>query len=309
MKPSLRIALAIGIALLVSIAIIALRPKPEPKYNGKPLSKWLDQLVANYPRIDPGAVQALNGMGAEAVRSLTVIVDDQDSPLATQLLQYSGKMPLLAEMVPSKLWRRFVAVKALAEMGTNATAAIPSLQRLIGTNDYTLAPAAGAALVLIQNDSIEALAEQAFDPAKGNSPPAFGLLLQLGAHGKPAIPRVVSELQSTNEHVRLRAAIILQHIGIESPECLPVFLSMLADTNHLLHAVGIHALANCGNLATSTAPSVVELLGDSQSNCRHAVLNYLWRVVPPESFEPFRAAVQRLLATAIQMCASRRRRF
>jgi len=295
MKLQVRIALVLTVALLI-VLLLLLCHKPEPKHNGKPLSEWLTQLVVNYPRMDGEAVLALNAMGEEAVRCLVETVEDEDSPLTTRLLEYSDKLPLLADVLPSKAWGQFVALKALAEMRTNAASAIPSLQRLAAvTNDYMLAPAARAALVLIQNDSIEALADQVFDGDRTNSSPAFGVLLALGPRGKPAIPRVLNELQSTNEGVRLRSAIILQHIGIESPECVPAFTNMLTDPNHLMHRLGITALANSGNLATSSAPAVVELLEDSESNCRHAVLEYLWRAIPPESFGPFRSGVQKMV--------------
>ncbi|HEX5219907.1 MAG TPA: hypothetical protein VFZ59_10090, partial [Verrucomicrobiae bacterium] len=40
------------------------------------------------------------------------------------------------------------------------------------------------------------------------------------------------------------------------------------------------------------APVVVSLLKDTNSSCRSSALVYFWRVIPPESFEPYRALLQ-----------------
>ena len=294
MKLQIRVVLEMSALVLVTLVVAIFRPKPESKYNGRPLKDWLIQSFTNYPRFDREVTLALSAMGENAVRSLVKTAEDEDSPLKRKLIEYSEKLPILSDTFSSKSWWQFLAIRALGEMGTNAASAIPSLQRLAAaTNDYMLAPAAWAALVLIRNDSIEALADQVFDGDRTNSSPAFGVLLALGSHGKPAIPRVLHELQSSNERARSRAAVILGHIGIESPECIPAFTNMLADPNHFMHTIGINALANCGQMATSSAPAVIELLDDPESNCRHAVLTYLWRVIPAESFEPFHSKVQK----------------
>jgi hypothetical protein len=301
MKAQLRIAMAIGAALLlVGLAIVTSRPKPEPKYNGRPLSDWLTQLFANYPRMDRKAVQALNAMGEEAVRSLTATVDNEDSPLKIKLLEYSDKFPMLANVLPTKFWDRFVAIKALGEMGTNAVSAVPSLQKLTAADDYMLAPSARAALVLIENQPVEPLAIEYFETKGTNSAMAFGTLLQLGPHAKLAIPIVFGKLQSTNERVRLGAASLLQSIGMESTECVPVFTNLLTDSDRVMRTIGIGGLANCGDMATSAAPAIVELLDDPESLCRSSALIYLSRAIPPEAFHPFRTKVQQATRDADQ---------
>jgi HEAT repeat protein len=293
MKAPMRIGLAIGLSIVLTLAVLFLPPKPEPKHGGRPLNDWLTQLVSTYPRMDPDAVQALNAMGEAAVRLLIPTAENDDSPLKKKILAHADRFPLLEDVLPSKFWGRYIAVKALGEMGTNATPAIPTLKKLERGDDPMLASAARAALVLIQNQSIEAIATDYFDyQTPTNSSNAFGLLLELGPHAKSAVPRVLEELQSTNGRVRIGAALVLRHIGVESPECVPVFTNLLSDPDRLMRIAGIDGLANCGPMATSAAPAVVELLEDPESLCRSSALIYLLRVIPPQAFAPYRLMVQ-----------------
>src|SRR6266508_3963645 len=73
----------IGIALVACVAVgivcfFTLRSS-EPEHGGKPLSRWVEQLFKNYPRVDAEARDALKAMGLPAVRFLTGIVDHEPS--------------------------------------------------------------------------------------------------------------------------------------------------------------------------------------------------------------------------------------
>jgi HEAT repeat protein len=287
-------ALIVGAFLLLAAGILFLGRTREPKHNGRPLNDWLSQLVTNYPRPDREAVNALNAMGENAVQSLIEMASKGDSPLKKKLLQHSDKLPILEELMTSKLWSQLMAIRALAAMGTNATAAIPTLKTLAEGADEFLSPVAQAALASVENKSPEALALTYFEADRTNSSRAFGILLHLGPLAKQAIPVVLAKLQSTNELVRLGAASLLESIGAESPECIPVFTNLLADADHSMHRAALGGLANCGDIALPAAPAVSRLLEDIDSSCRSSALVYLWQVIPPGSFEPYRLAVRRL---------------
>ena len=292
MKGRLKIALYIGAVALLALGILALRPEPEPKYNGRPLSDWLSQLETNYPRYDREAVQALNAMGEDAVESLIETARKGDSPLKQKLLQHSDKLPVLGQFVTSKLWSQLMAIRALAAMGTNAASAIPTLKALAEEPDEFLSSLARAALASVENQSPEALALTYFESDRTNSSRAFGTLLHLGPLAKAAVPVVLERLQSTNQRVRAGALSLLGSIGVESPECFPVFTNLLGDADHFMHMEGLSGLANCGDMALPAASVVVGLLKDTNSSCRSSALVYFWRVVPPESFEPYRVLLQ-----------------
>ena len=293
MKRWLKVALCVGAFLSLLLASSFLRPIPEPKHNGRPLSDWLSQLTTNYPQTDREAVHALNAMGEDAVASLIETASKGDSPIKQKLLQHSDKLPILGEFVTSKWLSQWMAIRALAVMGTNATAAVPALKKLAeGTNEF-LSPAARAALASVENQSTEALALTYFESDRTNSSKAFGTLLHLGPLAKPAVPIVLEKLQSTNQRVRVGAISLLGSIGVESSECLPVFTNLLGDTDHFMHMAGLSGLANCGAMALPAAPVVVRLLEDTNSSCRSSAMVFFWRVIPPESFEPYRPVAQR----------------
>ena len=273
------------------------RPFSQPRVAGRNLDAWVLQLYNDYPQLDHEAVAALQAMGEPAVRQLARRVAANDSKLATAMLQYAEQFPVLGKIFPSHYWDRYMAAKALGEIGTNAAAAIPALQQMQADTNRHLTRVASAALVLIRNESITELARTCVDHANTNSTKAFGILLELGPHATGAVPIILNELQSTNEHVRLRASILLGNVAFALPEGVSIFTNLLSDTNKLICAQAIAGLANCGARAKPVTPLVTRFLDDADANCQSGALAFLWTVFSPAELEQFRDKAQTMTAS------------
>ena len=294
MKTAARIGLLITVLTLVVVVFLVGRRNPPPSYRDKPFNAWVLQLFSTYPKRDSEALQALLAMGEPAVERLARMVEREDSILTTKLLEQADKVPLIRQIVPSKCWYRYMAAKALGEIGTNAASAIPALSKMALDPDRGLSVAATAALVLVRNESIEQIMAAYVDYSNTNSKKAFGLLLKLGPHAKAAIPVLLNELQSTNDRIRVLAITVLRGAAIESPECLSVFSNLLTDKNNLIRSIAADGLANYGPLAKPEMSSVVKLLDDPDSLCQSSALMFLWHVASPEEFAPFQNKVRSL---------------
>jgi HEAT repeat protein len=294
MKTSARIGLVTIALLAVTAVVFKVTRVSQPEHNKKSVTDLMIEWFYAYPRRNAEAIQALRAIGDPAVRQLAMIVEREDSAVTKKLLEHADRIPVIAEVVPSKYWYRTMAAMALGELGTNASSAVPALRKMANDSDANLARVAAAALVLVQNESIGKLISVSLDHESTNATKAYGVILWLGPHAKEGIPAYLEELESTNSRIRTRALTVLGLICTESPECVPVFTKLLTDPNGLIRTLAIHGLSNCGEMAKSSASAVAELvLKDPTASCRSGALIFLKRVVPASEFEPFASLVRR----------------
>jgi len=150
-------------------------PELAPRYQGKPLSFWMDQSKDADPKYRRGAVEALGAHARRNKQLIPVVVgilnhdeDDSVGSTAAQALLELGKegVPLLVDVLKDKSSRgRLQAARTLGWIGAGTRAeAVPILSQTLQEEDWTL-----------RRDSIGALA-------------------QMGAAAKPAIPTIIDVL-------------------------------------------------------------------------------------------------------------------
>ena len=193
MKISARIVLTSFILLAVAAVVFKITRNPQPEHDKKSVTAWMIESLSTYPRRNAEAIQALRAIGDPAVRQLAEIVEREDSALSKKLLEHADRIPVIAEVIPNKYWYRTMAAMALGELGTNASYAIPALRKMSSDSDPNLARVAAAALVLVQNESIEEFISASLDYDSTNSVKAYGMILSLGSHAKEGIPAHLSK--------------------------------------------------------------------------------------------------------------------
>jgi HEAT repeat protein len=287
----------IGIALVVCVAVgivcfFTLRPS-EPEYGDKPLSRWVEQLFTNYPRVDAEARDAIRAMGQPAVRVLTKIVDHEPSAWRLRLASVTAEIPLINRLFSVATFDSLFATKALAEIGPTATLAIPALERAAKDKDRMLSLSARAALIRIRGESIESQIATFRQFGTTNSAQMSFLLTELGPHAMPALPALLEGLESTNDRVRHYATMALASIGCESPECVPPLQRLLSDPSHLVRCAALDGLAHIGPPAITALQNVRQSLRDSNNLVRSSALWCLDNVLSDEEFSTVRDEVIR----------------
>ena len=292
-KQATFLGLGVATASALGVAIWLMVPEKEPTYEGKTIEDWMIESLAEHPRQDGKAIEALRQMGEPAVRRLTWMLENEDSALKLKIIALTKKVPALSDLLVGNYWDRYFAARTLGKLGPSARSAIPALERTARSSDRELARAASAALVSIRNEPIEPIIKAYQDRTTTNWVHAYGLLLELGPVAKSAVPALLAELQSTNSHVRMVALTVLGRVGAESSECVPPLVGALIDTNQVIRSLATHALAGMGPLAKPAIPAVVSSLADTNSRARSDALYFIGRVVPPEEFEVLRPMVER----------------
>lgn len=88
----------------------------------------------------------------------------------------------------------------------------------------------------------------------------------LGRIGRPAVPKLVEALESSNPALRQKAADTLARIGPAASDAVPALIKALRDTDPLVRKSAARALGQIGPDAEDAVPALIELLSDADSN-------------------------------------------
>ena len=153
----------VALAVLVAVLAVVLRPAPEPEYGGKKLSEWVERLVRHsWEGPDVEAEEAVRQIGTNAI------------PFLLQWIQYeppAWKSTLYVAIDKVRRWprftsahgdkqfhRRYASVYAFKVLGAGATAAVPTLSKVLNDHKQWLSSVnAVRALAYIGKDAQPAL--------------------------------------------------------------------------------------------------------------------------------------------------------
>lgn len=288
-----RIGFAFFACVAVGIVCFFTLRSSEPDYGGKSLSRWVEQLFENYPRVDAEARDSLRAMGEPAVRFLTRRVDHAPSEWRLRLASITADIPFINRLFGVATFDRLFAAKALAEIGPTAKSAVPALERATKETDRMLVISARAALIRIREESIDSHVAIYRQFGTKNSAQTTFLLMELGPYGKPALPALLEGIQSTNHRVRYLAARALPWIGYESPAYVPPLQRLLSDPSDMVRWQALDSLAHFGPLAKAALPQARQFLQDTNNLVRATALIWFDKVLSDEEFSTVRDEVVR----------------
>jgi HEAT repeat protein len=251
----------VAACLLLTIALIAHRPgwagaeeKPEPAYQGKTVSEWIEMLRS--PRGDEigKAADALAVIGAPAVPRLLEALKDKD--------------PLL----------RRGAAWALGDMEKKAHRAVPALCIVIEKDhDTDVRVHALFALRLIVPGAkgvVSTLLAAAKDPDEGVRAEAFHALSEI-APEDPAVVPLLAESLKDSRHPKLQdaASLALSKVG---PKAIPALAEALGHADEAVRVGAVSALKEMqGNARRAVVikpvvPALTNALKDKNMRVRGA---------------------------------------
>ena len=181
-KPALLAALALALAVAAGV-LVALWPK-EPRYEGKPMSYWLDQLAVSSTPItgfnfsftpafkDQETVKnAVRILGPQCLPTLLSQLQARPNWMSLNLDKAAQRLPILrprlvsAALVSSR--RRWQAVVAIQVLGDTAKPLAPDLIALATTaHDPEVREAAQAALRQLAPEEYMKLRSEAVMPVR-----------------------------------------------------------------------------------------------------------------------------------------------
>ena len=129
--------------------------------------------------------------------------------------RYAPSVPLLAELVrQADPGTRYLAAKALGQIGDEAEAAVPTLLTALRDNDMFLRAGITGALINIGYPSVPGLTQALFDRSKAVRRAACKALGKIGS--ERSVPALIHSLRDSNAGVRKFAREALERI--DTPE-------------------------------------------------------------------------------------------
>lgn len=221
-----------GIVLLVVVWFVLLRPRDEPKYQGRYLSEWMqiiqvalasvstnrdERLLATEAEKFDEAQRAVLAIGSNAVPCLVKWI--RESPLDTQPALYAKSPSWIRRNRTVRRWlldpafARFdYGCNGLRILGTNAVSAVPELNAMM--RDSTKPRTAGWATRLVRYAGAEAILPLKTAFADPNQVERSQIVFNLGqlvqaGHTNTCLPTIIEALNDKEGSVRGEATNVL----------------------------------------------------------------------------------------------------
>jgi hypothetical protein len=233
-KITATVALLFVLGALAWVVLRAPEP-PEPVYQGKKLSAWLevyDPTNMARPSAQLEATQvALREMGTNAIPSLLRMLRTPDSRWKNRFFALAREQHVIkiSYVPPSSLYER--AAMGLEALGPRAEVAVPELVKIF---DHSPSPS-----------------------AQGSIARVLGVM---GRPAKAAVPSLLRGTASTDRFVRLNSIFALAQIHAEPALFVPVLVKTLQDPDPEFQLDAILYLGAYGPDAKPAVPALLDYL-------------------------------------------------
>jgi HEAT repeat protein len=239
MRKPVQFALAVWLVAITGfIAWQVVRSRePEPVYQGKRLSVWLEQQYTNHwsagrdGELDKQTEAALKRIGTNALPLLLEMLHARDTTLKQVLMRWAAKRSLVHFNLISADQRRQEAILGYEALGPLACAQVPSL--------------------------INALIN---DPSLHVRQAAASALAGIGPEARLAAPALFRATKDKDNVVRNNSFWALRHILPDPQLTIPVLIAGLDDPFPAARENAAFALGMYGQQARAAVPALVRTL-------------------------------------------------
>ena len=286
------ILLGCGTLALALVWAMVPESKPEPSYQGRLLSEWLDRAsmggVPDSTRREAEA--AVRAIGTNALPTLLGWIRYEYSPVRELYASVVTRLPL-SEKLRNGLERISGSAKATIPhwsagegfriLNTNAVTAIPQLFHLAaGPNRRPVARRAVQALGGIGPPAVPHLITLV---TNRNGPVSHEAVIQLAllATNVPTVtPLFLQFVEDPAFDVSYAACFSLQRAGVSPQAAVPVLIRALQSKHEEIRLVAAHALGGYGADAIPAVPQLQAGLLNTNWRMRYAATNALLRIAP-----------------------------
>jgi hypothetical protein len=263
------IALAVLFVAVVSVMVWQGPREPEPVYQGKRLSVWLENLYkATTSAIsDHRAEHAIRQIGTNALPMLIARLRARDTPLKQMVMKWAQKQKLVHFHFKSAFQRRQEAILGYDALGPLASVQVFSLSGIL-TNDPSpdVRQVAAEALGSIGPEArlaAPALFRAAKDKSDRVRNNALGALGDIRPDPQPTIPVLVVGLDEPWWNARATAVYALGKYGPEARLAALAVFRATKDTDWRVRLIAFGALERIRPDPQLTIPVLVAGLEDS----------------------------------------------
>jgi len=266
------------LVLVLLVGILCLLPPQEPRFDGKPLSLWLEAFYAPSRPLDfAKANEAVRHIGSNALPWLVTMVQTKDTPLKTKLISLLSKQSLVRLRLTPAETLHIRAAHAFRALGPQARPAVPRLAALL--KDPDVSPTAAYCLGLIDIESVPWLTAASKDPDSRIRAGIARAATAFDDRGKTAmVPVLLPLLEDPDADVRSAAAWYLASNKKEPAIVVPLLIERLNDTNDTVRVNAISGLGEFGRESASALPHLKQGMADPDWSIRIACTNAFSRI-------------------------------
>jgi len=265
MKKPWRIAGSVlAVALIVAFILGLVSGTPEPKYNGRKLTEWLEELrhpSSPSPLARTNAMIAIRHMGTNAVPYLVTMLHAKDSKLKSKCVDLLSRQRWVNFHFRDDYLRRDDALRGLGVLGPDAKTAIPEIAKLLDDRlhaqmtAYTLHQI-GAEAVPVLNQALKSTNSWARSQAAGF----------LGVSGDEAsVPGLIAALKDPDFVTKSRAAHALSRFPEQAEVIVPALTGCLNDPDDTFRMNAARALSSFGEKAKPAFPALMKMVTSTNS--------------------------------------------
>jgi hypothetical protein len=242
--------------LLSGAAWIALRPH-EARYNGRPLTFWLESHYSGPGNQKVAAEEAIRAIGTNGIPTLLQLLEAKDTDLGARLCRLASRQHFIRLAYYSASSKHVWAMAGFEILGPSASNAVPHLVRMY---------------------------EKCLTDPESPSP-----AVPLGCIGPGAVAAIPVLLQGTtngNSRVRHSAIWVLGCVHREPNRVVPALAGLLSDPSESVRSVAANSLGKFGEEATAAVPALRRALSDTNGMAREAASSALKKICPESQMEP-----------------------
>lgn len=253
-----------------AVAILLRNYRPEPSYQGRTLSRWLEDCDLNKAALGLSATVAVQHMGKDAVPALVGMLRERDSPLKRRLMGNGLEFRSLGFRITAAACRQMRAAAACQVLGSDAESAIPALIEL--SDRAVVGQGAANALAAIGPKAMTSLVAELTNRTALHRAGAAIALRQFGTNATSAIPALAMAMEDSDSKVRRSTVETLGAVGTDGGDVVVAALTRaLGDDDPLVRRCGLAFLGSLGPKAKESAPVVEKLLTDADPEVRRLV--------------------------------------
>ncbi len=270
------------IVAAIAVLLWVNRSEPEPQYEGRTLSQWVDSLQPANPTAE--ATNAICQIGTNALPYLLRWMSYDPSKFRNQLLRLVFKLPgRPPRFLALPAVRSANAEFALGILGANARPAIPRLVELaITSRGDSRCVISVRSIARIGRDALPLLMVATNREARpATRYLAIHALATECTNGESAVAALVPTLDDSDPDVAAQAAYAMSMFPLDSPlPVVPALIAKLQSTNPELRGFAVAGLGSYGTRAASAVPILKPMLLDTSHSVREEVTNALLRIAP-----------------------------
>ena len=283
-KPRSHLPVLIAALLLLGVGCY-LYVTREPSYQGKSLTKWLEEInpEMNAPLTAPSpAREAIRAIGKPGLPILLRLLKAQDSPLKVQLQTWAMKQSLVPVHFRTAWEIQYLGTAGFLALGPAGQDALPELAALLQNTNS--AAAAALSLGAIGPAAIPMLRGGVTNPNATLRVACLEGLKCAGSQGFSALPEIQLCLHDAVPEVRGMAVLCVEQFQHEAARVLPPLWQIAQqDPDAQVQEWALLVLGSFTNQASAYVPGLQKMLLSTNANdipLRETLTNALRNIAP-----------------------------